>query len=147
MESLKRNGIVALLLLAGVLFWYPGLAQEQEASEPPASEAASETDEAAETVAADESVEEIIVVAPRPGARRDMPREYEDPMRARLLRELYESRRDQAELARMAAEAEENEGRVRFGYDPSRDRDDLEEEMLTPQRETTRPATIFSIEF
>lgn len=147
MESLKRNGITALLLLAGVLLSHPGLAQEQEASEPPASDAASETDDATDTADEAESVEEIIVVAPRPGTRLDVPREYEDPMRARLLRELYESRRDQAELARMAAEAEESDGRVRFGYDPSRDREDLEDEMLTPQRETTRPATIFSIEF
>ncbi len=37
-----------------------------------------------------EEIEEIMVVAPKPGSRKRVDKEYEDPTRARLLKELYE---------------------------------------------------------
>jgi hypothetical protein len=123
---------IAATITAGLAFAPPVIAQE-----PPPAEPAEDSG----------PVEEIVVVAPRPGSRRDVPREFEDPLRARLLRDLYRAREDQAELARMAAEAEKNEGPVRFGYDPMQDQPTLEDDMQLPQRETTRPATIFTIEF
>lgn len=91
-------------------------------------------------------VEEIVVVAPRPGSRRRI--EFDDPERARLLRELYASREDQAELARLAAIADEQDRRIRLGYNPEIDGPpELDEQMAIPQRETTQPATIFTIQF
>ncbi len=105
------------------------------------------TTAAAETTEEDAGpVEEIVVVAPRPGARRRI--EFDDPERARLLRELYQSREDQAELARLAAIADEQDQRIRLGYNPEIDGPpELEEQMAIPQRETTQPATIFTIQF
>ena len=94
-----------------------------------------------------EAVEEIIVIAPRPGSRRG-PIAFDDPERARLLRELYQSREDQEELARLAALADEQDRRIRLGYNPDLERPpSLDEQMATPQRETTQPATIFTIQF
>ena len=142
MRTQRLTDLIALAALAGLLLGSPASAQEAE-------DAAEETEAPAPEPAAEEeqAVEEIIVVAPRPGARRNVPIEYEDPERARLLRELYMSREDQAELARLAAIADEQDGRVRLGYNPELDRPDLEDDMQTPQRETTRPATIFTIQF
>jgi len=136
-------------LLAGVLA-LPVIAQEAEEPvelEPeilPLDEgsipAAAEDD-------ADETVEEIIVIAPRPGSRRG-PIAFDDPERARLLRELYQSREDQEELARLAALADEQDRRIRLGYNPDLERPpSLDERMATPQRETTQPATIFTIQW
>lgn len=105
-----------------------------------------EDDAPAPPAADEEAVEEIIVVAPRPGGRRRI--EFDDPERARLLRELYASREDQEELARMAAIADEQDRRIRLGYNPELERPpDLGERMAIPQNETTQPATIFTIQW
>ncbi len=69
----KFGAAAALVALFGVA------AFAQQADEEPADESE-----------ADESIEEIIVVAPKPGSRRRVDKEYEDPTRARLLKELYE---------------------------------------------------------
>lgn len=104
--------------------------------------------DAAEEEADNDEVEEIIVVAPRPGARRRLDPELEDPLRARILRELYEMREDEVEVAILDAAAASGERRILFGYDPTEDYLRRREfDLTTPQRETLRPATILRIRF
>ena len=124
-----------ILILATGVALATRTAQGQEQSD--ASEAAD-----------NDEVEEIIVVAPRPGARRRLDPELEDPLRARILRELYEMREDEAEVAILDAAARSRESRIEFGYDPTEDYLRRREfDATTPQRETVRPATILRIRF
>jgi len=44
-----------------------------------------------------EVIEEIIVYAPKPGDRRRVDEEYEDPVRAQLLKDFYKMKEDQEE--------------------------------------------------
>lgn len=99
---------------------------------------------------ADESkeVEEIIVVAPKPGDRRRVDQEYEDPTRARLLKDLHEMQAIEEEYAWRKSAAVENPSRIKWGYDPKddyqmRNKMDLQD----PHWETTKPATLFRLEF
>ena len=135
--SIRRQAAL-LLLLAGVLALRITSAQEtdddvQQSSLPPTVETAIE--DAVEQSTEDEGpVEEVNVVAPRPGARRDVPIEFDDPERARLLLELYSSREDQAELERLARIADEQDSRIRLGYNPDLDRPPgLDEQIETMQ--------------
>ncbi|MDX1482233.1 MAG: hypothetical protein R3315_11185 [Woeseiaceae bacterium] len=112
----------------------------------PAAQSQEESD-AGQDDDADE-VEEIVVVAPRPGFRRRIDPELEDPLRARILRELYEMREDEAEVAILDAAARSRESRIEFGYDPSEDYLRRREfDLAEPQRESVRPATILRIRF
>lgn len=110
------------------------LAVAQDAAEPPPGEG--------------EEVEEIIVVAPRPDDRRRVDREYEDPMRARLLKELYEMQVLEEEYEWRKSGAEVSPSRIEWGYDPRDDyrrREDMD--IQKPNWETTEPATIFRFKF
>ena len=106
----------------------------QEAQEEPADEG--------------ETIEEIIVVAPKPGDRKRVDREYEDPVRAQLLIDFYKMQEDQKELKWRDAAIEESPSRFSWGYDPS-DEYRLRNEMALQElpSERTQPATVFSIKF
>ena len=107
---------------------------------------AQEADE--EPVADDEEMEEIVVIAPKPGSRRRLDEVYEDPLKARILKELYEMRADQEESEWRQKLAEESDSRIRLGYDP-RDEYRLRNEMdLTDlPMDNNKPATLFRIGF
>jgi len=105
--------------------------------------------EADDTQADDsEVIEEIIVFAPKPGDRRRVDEEYEDPVRAQLLKDFYKMKEDQEEYEWRTAAAEENTSNVKWGYDPSdeyRMRMEMELQELPAQR--TKPATLFKLSF
>jgi len=96
-----------------------------------------------------EEVDEIIVVAPKPGDRRRVDEEYEDPTRARLLKELYEMEAIEEEYEWRKSMAEENPSRIKWGYDP-RDEYLMRNEMALKDDAhlgKTKPATLFKLEF
>jgi hypothetical protein len=105
--------------------------------------------EAAEEPAVDsEIIEEIIIIAPKPGARRRVDKEYEDPVRAKLLKDFYEMQEDQKELEWRKAVADEIPSRIKWGYDPSdeyRMRRQMDLQELPSER--TKPATLFRFDF
>ena len=96
-----------------------------------------------------EEIEEIIVFAPKPGDRRRVDEEYEDPIRAQLLKDFYEMEQLEEEYQwRQSAADDDSSSRFKWGYDP---RDDYrrrnEMELLDLSWEKTKPATVFSFEF
>jgi len=95
-----------------------------------------------------EAVDEIIVVAPKPGSRRQVDKEYEDPTRARILKDLYEMETLEEEYEWRKSAAVESPSRIKWGYDP---RDDYkmrnEMDLQDLNWEQTKPATLFRLEF
>ena len=118
----------AIILLSG------DAAIAQEADDKPADES--------------EDIEEIIVVEPKPGSRRRVDREYEDPTRAKLLKDFYEMQADEEEYEWRKAAAEDNPSRIKWGYDP-RDEYQMRNKMDLQDlpSEKTKPATLFRLEF
>ena len=81
-----------------------------------------------------EEIEEIIVFAPKPGGRTRVDQEYEDPVRAQLLRDFYRMRDDQAEFEwRDTAAAK---------YRMSNEMD-----LQAPPSQNVKPATLFRVDF
>ena len=106
----------------------------QEADEEPADES--------------EQIEEIIVIAPKPGDRRRVDEEYEDPVRAKLLKDFYEMQEDKEEFEWRESAAEEDSSRITWGYDPKEEyrmRNEMDLQELPSER--TTPATLFRFEF
>lgn len=133
--SVMRNFAVYPFGIATVLVALFGVAvYAQEADEEPADDS--------------EIIEEIIVIAPRPGARRRIDKEYEDPVRAQLLKDFYKMQEDQKELEWRKAAVEESPSRIKWGYDPSdeyRMRRQMDLQELPSER--TKPATLFRFNF
>ena len=133
--SFIRNFVVYPFGMAAALVALIGVAVfAQEADEEPADDS--------------ETIEEIIVVAPKPGARRRIDKEYEDPVRAQLLKDFYEMQEDQEEFEWRKAAAEENPSRIKWGYDPSDEyqmRRQMDLQELPSER--TNPATLFRFNF
>ena len=95
-----------------------------------------------------EEVDEIIVVAPKPGGRRRVDQEYEDPTRARLLKDFHEMQADEEEYEWRKSAAVENPSRIKWGYDPRDDyqmRNEMDLQDLPFGK--TKPATLFRLEF
>lgn len=95
-----------------------------------------------------DAVEEIIVVAPKPGGRRKVDDIYMDPVRARVLRDLNELKKDQEEYEWRTVKAVVDPPRVKWGYDPTDDYQmrstmSLEDEAWGK----TKPATLFQVGF
>lgn len=133
---MRRHSLFLTVLAIALCASSAAPAQDEDEQAPDTSESESTTRE------------EIIVVAPRPGSRRQLDSVYDDPVRARVLKDLYEMREDEAEVAILDAAAKRNVGRVRLGYDPTEDYLRRKEiDLETPQRDTVRPATIFRIRF
>lgn len=100
--------------------------------------------------ATDESevIDEIVVVEPKPGDRRRVDKEYEDPTRAQLLKELYEMQTLEEEYEWRKSGAAKRPSRIKWGYDP-RDEYRLRSEMNLQDlpSEQIKPATSFKIQF
>ncbi len=136
--SVKRSFAVYKFGAAAALVALFGVAAfAQQADEEPADES--------EAV---EAIDEIIVVAPKPGSRRRVDKEYEDPTRARLLKELYELEVLEEEYEWRTSGTVDSPSRIKWGYDP---RDDYkmrnEMDLLDLNWEQTKPATLFRLEF
>lgn len=104
----------------------------------------------ADDEAADSSkeIEEITVVARKPGSRRRVDPEYEDPVRAKLLKDFYEMQEDKEEFEWRKSAAEDKSSRITWGYDPKdeyRMRNELDMQDLPSER--TKPATLFRFNF
>ena len=95
-----------------------------------------------------EVIEEIIVVAPKPGDRRRVDQEYEDPVRAKLLKDFYEMQEDKEELEWRQSTAAEDQSRITWGYDPTDEyRMRKEMDLLELPSENSKPATLFRFKF
>ena len=133
--SIIQNFVVYQLRIAAAIVVLIGATVfAQEADDEPASDS--------------EEIEEIIVVAPKPGDRRSVDQEYEDPVRAKLLKDFYEMQEDQEEFEWREAAAEDNSSRVTWGYDPKEEyriRNEMDLQELPSER--TKPATLFKVEF
>ena len=128
----NRFGAAAVLVSLFTLFGVSVLAQQADQ----------------EPAEGDESIEEIIVVEPKPGARRRIDQEYEDPTRARIRKDLSEMKADQEEYEWRKAAAAEDQSRIKWGYDPS-DEYQMRNEMALQDLnwDHTKPATLFRLGF
>ena len=133
--AIERNPVVYRYRIAAVVIGLFGAAVfAQEADEEQADE--------------NEVIEEIIVFAPKPGDRRRVDQEYEDPVRAQLLKDFYKMKEDQEEYEWRKAAAEENTSNVKWGYDPSDEYQmRMEMDLHEPPAHRTKPATLFKVSF
>jgi hypothetical protein len=113
----------------------------QEANDEPADEAPVATSQEIE------ELEEIIVIAPKPGSRKRVDQEYEDPVRAQLLKDFYKMQDDQEEFE-WRDTAAKTPSRITWGYDP-RDEYRMRNEMdlQSLPSENVKPATLFRVDF
>jgi hypothetical protein len=147
--------VYRLAITAAITLTIGTAAFGQAANEAPAEEDAEapeivEIEDIAElgTTADVEVIEEIIVVSPRPGSRRRVDEEYEDPVRAQLLKEFYRMKELEEEYEWRKPDASESSSRIKWGYDPRdeyRMRNEMDLQDLSWEKE--KPATIFRVEF
>ena len=137
MSVMRSFAVYKFGAAAALVAFFGAAAFAQQADEEPADES--------EAV---ELIEEIIVVAPKPGSRRRVDKEYEDPTRARLLKELYELEVLEEEYEWRTSATVESPSRIKWGYDPRDDYKMRNEMDLTGLNfEQTKPATLFRLEF
>lgn len=103
----------------------------------------------ADSAEADDSLDEIIVVGPKPGDRRRVDEDVTaDTERRRILKEQYWLSVEQEEYEWRKRQTIEKPSRIKVGYDP---RDDYkmrtELDMHSLPYEQTKPATLFRIGF
>lgn len=143
----RRSGVVvaAVALLCSVAFAQDAAEETEDADLDRAIEAARE--QAINDVVED-VIEEVIVVAPPPGGRRRLDSIYVDPLKERIMKDLEDAYADREESAWRAELAEQNDSRIKLGYDP-RDEYRLRNEMdLTDlPSDINKPATLFRIGF
>lgn len=134
----NRVAVATVLLLGATVF-------AQETNDEAVGEEAVVTSEAIEET---EAIEEIIVFAPRPGSRKRVDQEYEDPIRAKLLKDFYKMQEEEAEFNWRKSAAAENPSRITWGYDP-RDEYRMRNEMdlHTLPSQNVKPATLFRVDF
>jgi len=107
---------------------------------------AQEKEEEAETSA--EPVEEIVVVAPKPGGRNRVDDIYMAPVRARALKDIQQLEMDRVEYEWRTAKVVEKPSRIRWGYDPTDDYHLRTEIALKDDNfGGTKPATLFRVGF
>lgn len=127
------QGCVLCLLLA--VFSVAGLAQDEE------SETSSEA----------KAIDEIVVIGgQKPGDEVDLDALYEEELRARLMRDLEVIKEQEAKgrWSRTEAGIVETPPRIRWGYDPDAEaRMRRETDLMGVQYETTKPASLFRVEF
>ncbi len=122
------KNIAALVALSG------GAAFAQQADEDPADES--------------EAVDEITVVAPKAGTRKKVNSIYEDPLRARVRKDLEQLKIEMDEYEWRKAATVGSPRRISWGYDP---RDDywMGNDLIIDVSHwgKTKPATLFRIGF
>ena len=131
---MRRFVVYEIGAAAALVLLFGAAAFAQQADEEPADES--------------EIVDEIIVSGSKTGRRKRVDEEYEDPVRARLLKDLHEMQADEEEYEWRKSAATASPSRIKWGYDPrddyqmrnNRDREDL-------NWGKTKPATLFRLEF
>jgi hypothetical protein len=146
--SANRSFFDYKFAIAAAMLALPGtVVFAQEANEA-AADAGAQVEDLPALAPASEEIEEIIVTAPKPGARRRLDPVYVDPMRERLLKDLDEMQRIDEESAWRQSGVDNSSSRIKWGYDP-RDEYRIRSEMdvMELPSDWTRPATVFSVEF
>ncbi len=139
MPAMRNLSVDNLGIAAAIAVLFGAAAFAQEAIDEPADEAPAATSE---------EIEEIIVIAPKPGARRRVDQEYEDPVRAQLLKDFYKMQDDAEEFEWRDTGAAKTPSRITWGYDPRdeyRMRNEMDMQALPLDR--TKPATLFRVDF
>ncbi len=133
--SVMRSFVVCRIgAAAALVFFFGAAAFSQEADEEAADDG--------------EIVDEIIVSGSKPGGRKRVDVEYEDPTRARLLKDLHEMQADKEEYAWRKSAAIDSPSRIKWGYDPADDYQIRNNMDLDDQNwGKTKPATLFRFEF
>jgi hypothetical protein len=136
---MRNFSVDNLGIAAAIAVFFGAAAFAQEANDEAADEAPAATSE---------EIEEIIVIAPRPGARKRVDQEYEDPIRAQLLKDFYKMQDDAEEFEWRDTAAAKTPSRITWGYDP-RDEYRMRNEMdlQTLPLDRTKPATLFRVDF
>ena len=139
MPAMRNLSVDNLGIAAAIAVLFGAAAFAQEANDEPADEAPAATSE---------EIEEIIVIAPKPGARKRVDQEYEDPVRAQLLKDFYKMQDDAEEFEWRDTGAAKTPSRITWGYDPRdeyRMRNEMDMQALPLDR--TKPATLFRVDF
>jgi len=139
MPALRNLSVDNLGIAAAIAVLFGTAAFAQEANDEPADEAPAATNE---------EIEEIIIIAPKPGARKRVDQEYEDPIRAQLLKDFYKMQDDAEEFEWRDTGAAKTPSRITWGYDPRdeyRMRNEMDMQALPLDR--TKPATLFRVDF
>jgi hypothetical protein len=140
MSFIRRFVVYGFAIAFAIVALAGAGASAQEANEEPVAD--SEDSETSEVI------EEIIVYSPKPGDRKRLDDEYEDPVRAQLLKDFYEMQEDQEEFEWRKSAAEDDTSRISWGYDPKDEyemRNSLDLQDLPSER--TKPATLFRVNF
>ncbi len=139
MPAMRNLSVDNLGIAAAIAVFFGAAAFAQEANDEAADEA---------PAAISEEIEEIIVIAPKPGARKRLDQEYEDPIRAQLLKDFYKMQDDAEEFEWRDTGAAKTPSRITWGYDP-RDEYRMRNEMdlQTLPLDRTKPATLFRVDF
>jgi hypothetical protein len=134
MSALRSLLVYLFGAAVAVVAFFAAAASSQEADEEPAVDSG--------------EIEEIVVVARKPGSRKKIDDIYLDPVRARVLKDLHEMQKDQEEYEWRTAKAVANPPRISWGYDPTDDY--YKRQQLSLEEEAwgkTKPATLFKIGF
>lgn len=131
----QNSRITRVAIAAAVLLWaHAGsLADEEEAS--------SEDSE--------DSIEEIVVTANKPGDRVDIEARYQALWRSRVIKDLERMRVLEEEYQWRKSESEvKSTSRIKWGYDPRAEMRMRRSTKLTDlQTEDNRPVALFTIKF
>ena len=142
MPAMRNLSVDNLGIAAAIAVLFGAAAFAQEGNDEPADEEPAATSEDIEEIA------EIIVIAPKPGARKRVDQEYEDPVRAQLLKDFYKMQDDAEEFEWRDTGAAKTPSRITWGYDPRdeyRMRNEMDLQALPSER--TKPATLFRVDF
>ena len=136
--SVSRNSFFIEAAITVAILSYAG----------PVSSADEETDPSEAN--ANESIEEIVVYADKPGAKIDMDARYEELYRTRAAAELdrLEVLNEEYEWRKSFAVAEDT-SRIRWGYDVEAEMSMRRDSSITarPTDDTAQPATLFRVQF
>ena len=144
MPAMRNFSVENLGIAAAIAVFFGAVAFAQEANDEPADVAPAATSEEIEEIA---EIAEIIVIAPKPGSRKRVDQEYEDPVRAQLLKDFYKMQEDQEEFE-WRDTAAKTPSRITWGYDPRdeyRMRNEMDMQSLPSQN--VKPATLFRVDF
>jgi hypothetical protein len=95
-----------------------------------------------------QTVDEIVVTAEKPGDRKRVDTPYEELMREQVLEELDRMEREEEEIAWRREPTIDQPSRISFGYRPQDSaRDGRNPSFTDLPLENTKPATIFRFEF
>ena len=142
MPAMRNFSVENLGIAAAIAVFFGAVAFAQEANDEPADVAPVATSEEIE------ELEEIIVIAPKPGSRKRVDQEYEDPVRAQLLKDFYKMQEDEEEFEWRDTGAAKTPSRISWGYDPRdeyRMRNEMDLQSLPSQN--VKPATLFRVDF